>query len=273
MAAQLRACCLHASRPTGAEAEGGSRRARSSSNPLPRPFTPTCACHRPARAASRLNRGDVFAQVRPEPAATGQIRYLQTRARIRAASQRPEDALEDLFACGRLEREWEIRTPAFAPGVLDAAPLLASVDRRSTRLVRARARGSSSAAAPSAHKLRSARPSRRLAFSSGGDTGIELPEQAVAHPPKRSPARLEHALALVELGAAIPPRRRRADARGQPPRRRSSWPVSCGAEAVAARAHDELVSSGCPPSSRPHREPQQPHCLGAPRRAIWPPKE
>src|SRR4029450_10762784 len=73
--------------------------------------------------------GDVFAQVRPEPAATGQIRYLQTRARIRAAAPRPEDALDDLFACGRLEREWEISTPAFATWRTDAAPLLASVDR------------------------------------------------------------------------------------------------------------------------------------------------
>ena len=37
--------------------------------------------------------GDVFARAGPEPEATGQIRYLQTRARIRAALHHAEDAL------------------------------------------------------------------------------------------------------------------------------------------------------------------------------------
>ena len=57
---------------------------------------------------------EVFAQGASEPAAAGHIRYLQTRARLRAASQHPDEALEDLIACGRLEQEWEIRTPAFS---------------------------------------------------------------------------------------------------------------------------------------------------------------
>jgi DNA-binding CsgD family transcriptional regulator len=193
--------------------------------------------------------GDVFAQVRPEPAATGQIRYLQTRARIRAASQRPEDALDDLFACGQLEREWEIRTPAFATWRTDAAPLLASVDRLDEaralareELERCRAFG---AQAPLGVALRT------LGLLERGDTGIELLEEAVGHL-EHSPARLEHALALVELGAAIRRAGRRADAR-EPLRKALELARVSGAEVVATRAHDELVSAG----ARPRRDPTE----------------
>jgi DNA-binding CsgD family transcriptional regulator len=193
--------------------------------------------------------GDVFAQVRPEPAATGQIRYLQTRARIRAATHRPEDALDDLFACGRLEREWEISTPAFGTWRTDAAPLLASVDRLDEaralareEVERCRAFG---AQAPLGASLRT------LGLVERGDTEIALLEEAVAHL-ERSPARLELALALVELGAAIRRAGRRADAR-QPLRTGLELARACGAEAVAARAHDELVTAG----ARPRRDPTE----------------
>ena len=106
---------------------------------------------------------DVFEQIRPEPAAPGYFRYLLTRARLRAALQHPEDALEDLFECGRLEEAWEVRTPAFGSWRADAAPLLASLGRQDeARALRAR---SSSAAAPSAHRGRSAFRCARLASS------------------------------------------------------------------------------------------------------------
>ena len=193
--------------------------------------------------------GEVFAQVRPEPAATGQIRYLQTRARIRAASHRPEDALEDLFACEQLEREWEIRTPAFSTWRTDAAPLLASLDRLDEARVlahkdleRCRAFG---AQAPLGASLRT------LGVIERGDASIELLEESVAHL-ERSPARLEHALALVELGAAIRRAGRRADAR-EPLRQALDLASVCGADAVAVRAHDELVTAG----ARPRRDPTE----------------
>src|SRR4029079_255420 len=72
---------------------------------------------------------EVFAQAGPAPEATGEIRYLQSRAHLRAAAQRPDDALEDLFACGRLEQEWDIRTPAFSNWRADAAPVLVALER------------------------------------------------------------------------------------------------------------------------------------------------
>jgi DNA-binding CsgD family transcriptional regulator len=193
--------------------------------------------------------GEVFAQVRPEPAATGQIRFLQTRARIRAASQHSDEALEDLFACGRLEQEWEIHTPAFSTWRTDAAPLLASLDRRDEartlareELERCRAFGAS---APLGASLRT------LGLIAQGDAGIELLEQAVAQL-RESPARLEHALALLELGAATRRAGRRADAR-KPLREALELARACGADALAVRANDELVAAG----ARPRRDPTE----------------
>jgi DNA-binding CsgD family transcriptional regulator/predicted negative regulator of RcsB-dependent stress response len=192
---------------------------------------------------------EVFAQAASEPAAAGHIRFLQTRARLRAASQHPDEALEDLIACGRLEREWEIGTPAFSTWRADAAPLLASTGRHDEaralareELERCRAYG---APAPLGTSLRA------LGLIEPGVAGIELLEQAVAHL-QRSPARLEHALALLELGAATRRAGRRADAR-EPLREALQQARASGADAIAVRANDELVAAG----ARPRRDPTE----------------
>jgi DNA-binding CsgD family transcriptional regulator/tetratricopeptide (TPR) repeat protein len=247
MAAQLRA---YASMRRGLLAEAEADAASALEQPGPQ----TLYAH-VALVNVLLARGDAtsadqaFAQVRPEPAATGQMRYLQARARIRAASQHPEDALEDLFSCGRLEREWEIRTPAFGTWRSDAAPLLASLDRvdeartlAREELERCRAFG---AQAPLGKALRT------LGLIEQDDAAIELLEESVAQL-EQSPARLEHALALLELGAAIRRAGRRADAR-EPLRQALELAHGCGADAVAARAHDELVTAG----ARPRRDPTE----------------
>jgi DNA-binding CsgD family transcriptional regulator len=247
MAAQLRA---YASVRRGLLAEAEADAASTLEQPAPQTLYARVALVNVLLAQGKATEaGDVFAQVRPEPAATGQIRYLQTRARVRAASHRQEDALEDLFACERLEREWEIRTPAFSTWRTDAAPLLASLDRGDEahalareELERCRAFG---AQAPLGASLRTLGPIEE------GDAGIKLLEEAVAHL-ERSPARLEHALALLELGAAIRRTGRRADAR-EPLRQALELARVCGAEAVAARAHDELVTAG----ARPRRDPTE----------------
>jgi DNA-binding CsgD family transcriptional regulator/exonuclease VII small subunit len=192
---------------------------------------------------------EIFAEAGPEPEATGEMRYLQARARLRAASQRPDEALEDLFACGRLEREWDIRTPAFGNWRTDAVSLLAAVDRHDEaralareELERCRAFG---APAPLGVALRT------LGLVELGDAGIELLEQAVVQL-ESSSARLEHAVALLELGAAIRRAGRRADAR-EPLREALELARACGADAIAVRAHDELVTSG----ARPRRDPTE----------------
>jgi DNA-binding CsgD family transcriptional regulator len=173
--------------------------------------------------------------------------YLQARARLRAATQRPEEALEDFVACGRLEQEWDIRTPAFCSWRAEAAPLLAGLDRRDEALrlgreevERCRAFG---AATPLGVALRS------LGMLEAGAGGLASLEQATAVL-AGSPARLEHARAQLELGAALRRAGRRADAR-EPLRLALDRARECGADAFAARAHDELVAAG----ARPRRDP------------------
>jgi DNA-binding CsgD family transcriptional regulator len=198
---------------------------------------------KPAEAA------EVFAQYASEPAAAGHIRYLQTRALLRAASRHPHEALEDLIACGRLEREWEIRTPAFSTWRADAAPLLASLGRHDEARALAREElercTAFGAPAPLGVSLRT------LGLIEPGVSGIGLLEQAVTHL-QRSPARLEHALALLELGAATRRAGRRGDAR-KPLREALELSRACGADAIAVRAHDELIAAG----ARPRRDPTE----------------
>jgi DNA-binding CsgD family transcriptional regulator len=198
---------------------------------------------KPAEAA------EVFAQAAFEPAAAGHIRYLQTRARLRAASRHPGEALEDLIACGHLEREWEIHTPAFSTWRADAAPLLASLGHHDEARTLAREEldrcSAFGAPGPLGASLRT------LGLIEPGVSGIGLLEQAVDHL-RRSPARLEHALALLELGAATRRAGRRADAR-EPLREALELARACGADAVTMRAHDELIAAG----ARPRRDPTQ----------------
>jgi DNA-binding CsgD family transcriptional regulator len=249
MAAQLRA---YISVRRGALAEAEADAASALEHPGPPGFPPY---GRMALANVLLARGkltdaaEVFAQAASEPTAAGHIRYRQTRARLRAASQHLDEALEDLIACGRLELEWDIRTPAFSTWRSDAAPLLASLGRHDEaralageELERCRDFG---APGPLGTSLRT------CGLIEPGASGIELLEQAVAHL-QRSPARLERALALLELGAATRRAGRRSDAR-EPLREALDLARASGADAVAVRAHDELVAAG----ARPRRDPTE----------------
>jgi DNA-binding CsgD family transcriptional regulator len=129
----------------------------------------------------------------------------------------------------------------------DAAPLLAALGRHEEaralaweELERCRAFG---APVPLGAALRT------LGLVEPGDSGIGPLEQAVTILAS-SPARLEHALALLELGAAFRRAGRRVEAR-EPLREALELARACGAGAVAARAHDELVTAG----ARPRRDP------------------
>jgi DNA-binding CsgD family transcriptional regulator len=247
MAAQLRAyACLRRGSLADAEAEAASALDHPSVPGFP-PFGHIALANVLLARGNPSGADEVFAQIEPRPAAAGYIRYLQSRARIRAGLQHAEEALEDLFSCGRLEQEWEIRTPAFGSWRADAAPLLASLGREEEarvlareELARCRAFG---APGPIGISLRT------VGIVEPGDTGIELLAQAVAQL-QASPRRLELSLALLALGAATRRAGRRADAR-EPLREALELARTCGADAVAARAHDELVTAG----ARPRRDP------------------
>jgi DNA-binding CsgD family transcriptional regulator len=175
--------------------------------------------------------------------------YLQLRARLHAASQRAQEALDELFACGRLERAWGIRTPAFCNWRADAAPLLASLDRHEEAVAMAREEVERCRAFGAASPLGAAL--RTLGSVEPGEPGIARLEEAV-EVLAGSPARLEHALAVLELGAAVRRTGRRRDARA-PLGEALELARRCGADAVAARAHDELIAAG----ARPRRDPTE----------------
>ncbi|MGH3480383.1 MAG: helix-turn-helix transcriptional regulator, partial [Nocardioidaceae bacterium] len=86
---------------------------------------------------------------------------------------------------------------------------------------------------------------RALGLAEGGPHGEHLLSEAVAVL-GRSPARLDQAHALVDLGAAIRRRGRRTDARG-PLAEGLDLAHRCGARALAERALVELRAAGARP--------------------------
>jgi DNA-binding CsgD family transcriptional regulator len=82
----------------------------------------------------------------------------------------------------------------------------------------------------------------------GEDGGLERLREAVAML-ERSPARLELAQALVDLGAGLRRSGKRAAAR-EPLRRGLDLARGCGASVLAQRAHEELVLAGARPRRR-----------------------
>jgi tetratricopeptide (TPR) repeat protein len=173
--------------------------------------------------------------------AEGVLSFLQVRARVRFALQQPMDALEDLDACGRLEDEFEIRTPSNTSWRAEAALVLESLGRHDEaktlaheELERSRRYG---ALRPLGIALRA------LGMLSPGPDGLELLAEAVeVH--ARSQARLEHGRSLAELGAALRRAGRRREAR-EPLRAGIEIALHCGADALAVRAHDEFALPTC----------------------------
>jgi DNA-binding CsgD family transcriptional regulator len=79
----------------------------------------------------------------------------------------------------------------------------------------------------------------------GGDDGIALIREALAVL-EPSPARLEHAYALANLGAALRRANHRAEAR-EHLRLALELAQRCGAVLLAEEAHEELIATGARP--------------------------
>jgi DNA-binding CsgD family transcriptional regulator len=167
-------------------------------------------------------------------------------AHVQLAQQRPHDALAQLIECGRLEEARDVVTPSVTSWRAEAAVLIDRLGEPAR-----------------AGELADEAVRRADAFGSPVARGIALRAAAlVARPPdddglgasvallQDSGARLELARSLVELGAARRRTGRRTDAR-DPLREGLEIAVACGADALAARAHDELVAAG----ARPRRDP------------------
>ena len=86
---------------------------------------------------------------------------------------------------------------------------------------------------------------RILGLIEGGDAGIALIREAVAVL-EPSPARLEHAYALADLGAALRRANHRAEARDHL-RQALELAQRSGATLLAEQAHEELIATGARP--------------------------
>jgi tetratricopeptide (TPR) repeat protein len=192
---------------------------------------------------------------------------LAARGVLRLAQGRPSEGLDDLLEFGRRDEAWggthpnALRWRSWAALAADAIG-----DNRQARgladddLRRARRWG-----APSGVGI----ALRATALVTGGDKVIDGLAEAVAVL-EASPARLEHARALVDLGAALRRTNRRSEAR-RALDTAIDLTARCGARALAERARAELRAAGgrssdpfgIPSSSSPRRSCEWP---------SWPPR-
>ena len=171
---------------------------------------------------------------------------LEARGMLRLAQGRARDAVWDLSEFGKndelfgaaspLASRWRSRAALahLADGDGDAARDLASED-----LARARRWGAASGIGVSLHAL---------GLAEGGENGLERLTEAV-RALESSPACLEHARALTDLGAALRRANRRAAAR-QALHDGLQIAERCGARVVAEQARTELRAAGGRSSNR-----------------------
>lgn len=168
---------------------------------------------------------------------------LQARGGLRLAQGRPLEARDDLRVCGATLERIDFGNPAFSDWRAGLAlALLALGERDDARrlavrqLELARAFGAAWAVGMSL---------RVAGLVQGGPRGLALLSEA-AETLARTSAALERALALVDYGAALRRAGQRRAAR-EPLRAGLDGATRCGADALAERAREELVSAGARP--------------------------
>jgi DNA-binding CsgD family transcriptional regulator len=170
-------------------------------------------------------------------------RWFDTRGRLRIANRDPVGGLADLLDVGERLQAFGVRNPSHSPWRSGAALVLAGQGEHeeARRLVweeveLARRWG---APRPLGVALRSA------GLVEGGADGLELLRESV-DVLATSPARLERAKSLTELGAALRRTNQRAAARDLL-QEGLDLAERCGATPVVERAHTELLATGARP--------------------------
>jgi DNA-binding CsgD family transcriptional regulator len=168
---------------------------------------------------------------------------LLSRGRLLVMSGDTAAGVDSLLAAGAAAGDWGADTPGAHQWRPPAAEALAALgeDQHARRLVQAELESCRRFGSPRALGI-ALRAAARLEH--GGDAVARLQEAVELL--ARSPARLEHARALVELGSAMRRERRAAEAR-RPLREGLAAARSCGALALAERAHEELTATGARP--------------------------
>jgi DNA-binding CsgD family transcriptional regulator len=151
--------------------------------------------------------------------------------------------LEEMLDTGRRFEAVGSRNPAFMPWRSSAALALHQLGEpdEARRLASEELELARAWAAPRA--LGAAL--RAAGLVEGGERGLKLLEEAV-EVLRESPAKLEHAKACTELGAALRRANRRSEAR-EHLRQALELATICGATTLAARAESELLATGARP--------------------------
>ena len=184
------------------------------------------------------------------PPGVGTVLIPAARGRLRLAQGHAAEALDDFRTCAAMFSPdvWgtEMRDVGYVHARSGAALALLRVgDRRRAReLAGAELADVVAFGAPRALGV----ALRAAGLAEGGDRGLGLLEDSVAAL-RRSPALLERAHSLAELGAALRRAGRRAAAR-EPLTEALDLAARCGARPLAARAREELTATG----ARPRRE-------------------
>lgn len=166
---------------------------------------------------------------------------LQSRARLRLAQHRPEDALADAQAAGARAQELGLRHPVLAGWRVEAVEARVALGeaRAARRLAHEQLQLAEHLGTPGAYGTALRVLARTVTEP------IPLLERAV-ETLAGSPARLEHTRALVDLGVALRRANRRADAR-EPLRRALEEADRTGMLLLVRRARQELNAIGARP--------------------------
>jgi DNA-binding CsgD family transcriptional regulator len=164
--------------------------------------------------------------------------YLTSRGRLRIAQGDVDAGLADLLWLGERLAALGVRWPSGWRAY--AAPALASVGE--TERAAALAHEQIALARSVGARCELGRALRSGGVAIGGRIGLELLEESVAVL-ERTPARLELAHAMTDLGAELCRQRRRREGR-EALRLGMQIAVTCGALALAERARTELTAGG-----------------------------
>jgi DNA-binding CsgD family transcriptional regulator len=173
------------------------------------------------------------------PDRIGFSRALHARGCLRLAQGRTREGIDDLTELSERFERFGWSNPLYPT---DAVAAVALAGAGETEAAHARAEKYRLAAERWGTPRAKGTALRAQGTVEGGETGIDLLREAVATL-ERSPARLERARALTDLGAALRRANRRAEAR-EPLREALDWSRGAGAVAIARRAHEELEASG-----------------------------
>ena len=234
-----------------AEAEADARVALETA---PRPPGPAAAHALVVLLASLAERGELeaaeaanqryrLAEQYPSMVYGGYV--LAARGRLSLAKLRPAAALKDLLAAGDLFTRIHNPSPPTTPWRSDAALAHLALGQQDE----ARALAAEELALARAYNARRVlgMALRATGLAEGGRRGIELLGQAV-RVLEGSGARLEHARAMTDLGAALRRAGQRTESR-EVLRPALDLAHRCGAFALAERARTELIAAG----GRPRR--------------------